>query len=593
MGCTMLFRLLLLLLAPLSASAIELEDISQPIYTGQVLLQATDPDPVVLHITKFHAPSSQFAILEPTISALEKAFGKGKLQVEVFRGAIFDASDAHLLITTAGAYRRYYHLGGRDIATLASDTLPNPNRAEGSVFVVLDKRADLQTLDDLTSARLAATSPFSFSNHQIAMLEMFNQGLSPKNTFASRIWTDDLVKGLVLLKQEKVDVAIVRACTLETLQKVGVDTSEFRVLSPKKVEESFPCLTSTDLYPNWTFSVTQKADPVIAKKAAQAILTMEPQANNLHWSIATDFTLVDELMYQLKDGQFEYIEHWSLKQFVGKYATVLMLAVIVFFAICLHSWRSDFLLKRRTDELMKAQQDVLRINETLEHLQKVGIVGQISTIIAHELRQPLSVVIGYIHGIQRLMEQQSRIDYEMLSDALTQIKEQVGKIDAIVSRVRQYAKQQQGSRKRIDLAQTIRQSVNELQKFSHLNVPVQCEVEHNLMINANPLEMHLMIINLLRNAIQATKDQTNGLVLIKGTNDGDEIVITIIDNGPKLQESEFQRLLEPLQSNKLTGLGLGLTIVGMIIENHAGTLSVSQNQPQGLIFKICLPSAQN
>ena len=102
-----------------------------------------------------------------------------------------------------------------------------------------------------------------------------------------------------------------------------------------------------------------------------------------------------------------------------------------------------------------------------------------------------------------------------------------------------------------------------------------------------------MIINLLRNAIQATKDQTNGLVIIKGINDGDEIVITIIDNGPKLQESEFQRLLEPLQSNKLTGLGLGLTIVRMIIENHAGTLSVSQNQSQGLTFKICLPSAQN
>ena len=104
-----LIHLFVCLLISLPVPAAQLEDITQPLYTGQVLLKATEPDPIVLHIAKFHAPSSQFDILKPTIEALEKTFGKGKLQVEVFRGALFDVSDAHLLITSAGAYRRSMH----------------------------------------------------------------------------------------------------------------------------------------------------------------------------------------------------------------------------------------------------------------------------------------------------------------------------------------------------------------------------------------------------------------------------------------------------------------------------------------------------
>ena len=101
-----LIHLFVCLLISLPVPAAQLEDITQPLYTGQVLLKATEPDPIVLHIAKFHAPSSQFDILKPTIEALEKTFGKGSVQTIIPLG-----NYGAMRLTTA----RYYTPSGRSI----------------------------------------------------------------------------------------------------------------------------------------------------------------------------------------------------------------------------------------------------------------------------------------------------------------------------------------------------------------------------------------------------------------------------------------------------------------------------------------------
>ncbi len=507
-----LIHLFVCLLISLPVPAAQLEDITQPLYTGQVLLKATEPDPIVLHIAKFHAPSSQFDILKPTIEALQKTFGKGKLQVEVFRGALFDVSDAHLLITSAGAYRRHHYLGTNGLATLVSDSFPDPNKAEGSAIIVKSDRQDLQTLRDLSSATLSTTSPFSFVNYQVALREMQLQHISPKHAFGKQIWTGNLIESLTLLRDNKVDVVIARSCTLEILKTKGVDVSFFKVLNKKTKNNSFPCVVSTDLYPNWTFFAT----------------------------------------------------------------------------FALHSWRTEVLLQRRTNELMSTQQEVMRISDTLTHLQKVGIVGQISTVIAHELRQPLSVVVSYIHGVQRLLDQ-GRINPSVLEEALMQIKDEVVKINDIVERVRDYAKQQKESRTAFNLSDLINKNIEELEKYYRNEIKVARDIETLLPINANAVEMRLVIINLLKNAMQAALMQPKPIVQISAKMQGDVICLKVTDNGPRLDEISFKKIMEPLKSSKLTGLGLGLMIVNLIIENHSGTLQVSQNTETGLTFTVTLP----
>ena len=120
-------------------------------------------------------------------------------------------------------------------------------------------------------------------------------------------------------------------------------------------------------------------------------------------------------------------------------------------------------------------------------------------------------------------------------------------------------------------------------------IKVARDIETLLPINANAVEMRLVIINLLKNAMQAALMQPKPIVQISAKMQGDVICLKVTDNGPRLDEISFKKIMEPLKSSKLTGLGLGLMIVNLIIENHSGTLQVSQNTETGLTFTVTLP----
>ena len=575
------------------------------IYVGNVLLESTDPHPIVVQISRFHQPADALPILGPTLEALEKAFGRGKLQVEVFRGGIVDPEKADLILTSSGAYRKYAYLGTRDLATVVSDDFPNPNRAEGSVFVVRADRTDLHTLADLQGKVVAATGQFSFSGYQIGLHELYAEKLPVENFFAEKHWEPEMVDVLGEVDDRKADVGIIRTCVLERLAEHGMDTSVFKVLHPKN-EPGFPCQVSTELYPNWTFYATRRATPEVASLAARALLSMPSVQGNLHWEIATDFTRVDQLYFDLKEGQFEFRRHWSFKEFWVQYRDWFGLFALGLVGILLHLWRSEHLLKVRTRELLEVQSRLLAVNERLTKLQKVGIIGQMSSIIAHELRQPLSAVVSYIHGLERQLDGEGEVPPEKLSRAFERIRDQVTKVNTIVERVRSYAKSQQSAaqpegRVTVDLKSLLKECERDLSQSMVTPIPLTLKAPAGLLVKVNPLEAKLVFLNLIKNAIQAQQGLEQAWVRVTATREESEeegsaaetISITVQDNGPAVSDAQFARLLEPLSSSKMEGLGLGLTIVQLIVENHGGTLRVARGDPQGLIFTVRLPAASS
>lgn len=557
---------------------------------GDVLLEATDPAPIRVLISKFHTPNVNYKILEPTLQALEKVFGKGKIHAEVFRGGVVDPHDADLILTSSGAYQRHAHLGTRNLATLVSDRFPDPSRAEGGVFVVLNERTDLNALGDLFHRRVAAPSPYSFAGWQVGMHEIFLNGFDPESFFAKSLWTHDMRQALVALRDRRADVIFLRSCMLEELNEAGESTADLRVIHAKSFP-MFPCQISTDLFPNWTFYATAHADPEVARKAASALLGLTPIDGNLRWTIATDFTQVDKVFFDLKEGPYEYRRHWTFKQFWERYGTGVIMAVLIFIGLILHAWRTEKLLNRRTLELTQIRKTVQETNERLSTMQKMGIIGQLSSMIAHELRQPLSAVISYTHGLQRILERENQIPTELLRDTLERINADSQKIDTIVEHVRKYAKSSRESRTVLNFSRVIRESVDDLQKQMTPTTKIDMQVTPGLQIRGNALEWHLVIVNLVKNAVQATDHLMAGKVVVQARADSGNIVLSVSDNGPALSPRAFAQLLEPLKTQKLAGLGLGLTIVQLIVENHGGTLSVRRNQPTGLVFIVTLPEA--
>lgn len=552
-------------------------------------------------VTKFASPNSNYPVIEETIEALKKVFGKDNLQVQVYSGETTDIADADLVLSSAGTFSRMKLNGARDLATVASKEFPDPNRAEGSVFIVLKRRSDLQDFEDLKGKVLATTGPNAFSGYHVALGEIFKRGYDPDNFFAKRVSTGhDMENVLKFLREGKAEVGIVRTCFIEELKKLGGNVADIRVVAKdKNASDHLQCVSSTDLYPNWTIFATPRLSSQDARKVSLALLSFPENSTKPYWSIVSDFSSTDDLYKNLKLGPYEYLRQWTWKGLWEKYGIFFSFVLFFIFALIAHSLRVTYLVDKRTSQLRHSLQLLKESEERAQEaqskirtLQKVGAIGQISSIIAHELRQPLATIMNYAHGLQRLLEQNANAD--LISDGISKMQRQAEKAETIVSKVRAYAKSEGIQRRKLDLKDLTFSSVNLINDSKISSIPVRFVSERNtpVWINGDPVEIELCIVNLIKNALDASPSESWVNVSVREEKDHRNIrlaVFQVEDYGPRLSDEQFETLSEPLQSKKIEGLGLGLAIVKLIIANHKGKLVFQRMEKRGIQAQIYLP----
>ena len=150
------------------------------------------------------------------------------------------------------------------------------------------------------------------------------------------------------------------------------------------------------------------------------------------WSVASDFQNADNLLKDLQIGPYEYLRQTGLKRIWQDYRSAIITALLLILALIAHGARSQWLVKKRETELKASIGLQLAQREKMERLQKAGAVGQISGLVAHELRQPLS-------AIEEMVRNDAIGKKEML-DILHSMTTDAARASDIVERVRQYAK---------------------------------------------------------------------------------------------------------------------------------------------------------
>ncbi len=565
--------------------------------------QADDDRRVVtMLITQFAYPNINYPILESTVETLKKLFGPNHFKVSVYSGETSDIGKPDLVLSSAGTYARMKMNGARDLASVVSSLAPDPNRAEGSVFIALKSRTDLRDIPDLKNKIAAMTGPNAFSGSNIALGELHKRGYNPDRFFSRHVTSDyDMQSILEILRERKADVGVVRTCFLEELQNMGRDVSDFKVIGQRASDGHLKCATSTDLYPNWTIFATPNLSSEDARKVELALLSMPPGQNNLHWGIVSDFASTDQLYKDLRLGHYKYLREWTWERIKREYGTYILIFILSVIALLIHSVRTTYLVDKRTNQLRTALQ---RQKETLQKaqkaqlkiqtLQKAGAVGQISSIVAHELRQPLATIMNYSHGLQRLLEQNASSD--VISDVISKVQGQAEKAERIVSKVRAYAKGSGQKRKILNLGKLVTQSVSLIQESGISKNPIllNCSAKHEILIYGDPVEIELCVVNLIKNALEASPPQSPVRVSINiaapEQNSLEPYAEFIVrDEGAKLTQEEFAKITEPLQSKKIEGLGLGLAIVQLIISNHKGSLMFKQLPEKGIEAIMRLP----
>lgn len=555
-----------------------------------------------LGISSFAEHSVNKALIGPTIKAIQDAVKPDKLEVEYLELNRLQNSlkngQLDLVLSSAGNYRRFLleGYGLRDLATMVSNQAPNPNYAEGSVFFTRSDREDIDSIAGLKDKSVSANYPFAFSGWQIAAGELMNRGFDPDHFFSKVNFLGHGASPVIdAVLFGKTDAGIVRACVLENAGLIS--SGQVKVLDPKETKD-FPCAVSTRLYPNWTLSTTPNSPPEISRRVTAAVLEIKPLQNNLHWSVATDFTPIDDLFKKLEIGPYEYLRHFSFKRFIEAYWQYFVFALIFLIGLILHGIRSEYLVNKRTHALSeslkrerKLRAESALVKGRLDKIQKVGLVGQMCSMIAHELKQPLGAAAAYCFALRRRLEN-GEVSAEVVEKGIERVDKQIQRASEVVNQVRSYAKGQR-QRQVLDVGKTAEKILRDI-RASFPDVEVEFREEQNgLLVEANPIELEIILINLVKNAIEVVKDKTDGRVIVNLSSEGDSVCIRVEDNGEKLTDADWKQISQlAMATTKHSGLGFGLSIVAGLAEDLGGRITFERLPAGGLSVYVRLPLAK-
>ena len=563
------------------------------------------PRPINFGIVAFTRPSPNEAVVEATIQSLRRSFGEENVRVREYTmtelaQAIRD-EEVDIFLSSAGFYWRLMQSGAVAVASLASKAYPDPNHGEGSAFVV---RSDstIQSFVDMKGKMAAASSAGGFTGYLIPMGEVVRRGFAFEKFFSSVAFVgpDDRLKaGFDLMREGKVDVAILRQCWLEHyLQKHPQERGMYRVIEPRDRTpaqlKNGVCQRSTELYPSWVLASAPAAPPEITKAVVYAAFSMAPTGDGHYWTVGTDYRAVDELYRSLRLGPYEWMRNWTFSRVWDEYGNLIIAFLVFLLAWIAHSVRVTRLVTVRTQELrdalerekeLKAQAN--ETHERIERLQKSGIVGQLSSMIAHELRQPMSAALLFSKSARKILSREEP-NTRLLTEVLGNIESQIERANSIIDNVRSYAKGIRKSRQKVDLKVIIDQSIAAFRSTGRYpKVDIFVETDPGVIFEANPLEWELVTHNLVKNACEACQNTERPTVRVGLEHLAiDKVRLTVSDNGETLSEADFERLTQPLMSVKEEGLGLGLQIVRGIVESHGARLHFVRNRTRGLTAVI-------
>ncbi len=237
-------------------------------------------------------------------------------------------------------------------------------------------------------------------------------------------------------------------------------------------------------------------------------------------------------------------------------------------------------LKERESSLKKAQ-------HALVQSEKMAAVGTLSAGLAHEVKNPLSAVLGYAQLSMRKLDQP-----EALKKNLGIIENETRRCNEIISNLMQFSRQEKGALSQISVNKVVSKSIAIVDhQLSLKNVRIESDLADNIPpISGNANQLQQVLMNLMINAQQAIGDD-GGTVTLATRTKGESVFITVSDTGPGMSDDVAAKIFEPFFTTKPAGqgTGLGLSVTYGIIQDHGGDISVTRADSGGAKFVITLP----
>ena len=246
---------------------------------------------------------------------------------------------------------------------------------------------------------------------------------------------------------------------------------------------------------------------------------------------------------------------------------------------------------RDITESQGTKQRLQQMQAELLHVSRLSAMGQMASALAHELNQPLTAIVNYVRAATRMVQEVDTPRAKRIAEIMEKAHAQTTRAGEIIRRLRDFVEKRQTVRVHENLNKVVEEAIAlGLVGFAQGNVKVNLKLDPAMApVPMDKVQIQQVLINLIRNAIEAMHDVTRPVLQITTLSGQDGLEVSVSDNGPGLPDDVAARLFQPFVTTKQTGMGVGLTICQSIIEGHGGRMWYVPNESGGACFRFRLP----
>ncbi len=239
-------------------------------------------------------------------------------------------------------------------------------------------------------------------------------------------------------------------------------------------------------------------------------------------------------------------------------------------------------LIREMEHREKAHNELSKMREKLNRQENLANVGQVSSNIAHELRNPMTVIRNSVYFLRKhfITDTKALHHLEVIDGELSQS-------DEVIQRLLELTKGKKIKLKTTDLRKIAYDAYQVCNPARNIQLKVKLD-DATKEIRLDPLLFRQILTNLFSNSIQAMPQ--GGDISLIAIQKESTIEIRVTDNGDGIQKESWNKVFDPLYTNKKDGIGLGLSLCRELMERHNGSITIEKSSTSGTTFLILLPA---
>lgn len=284
------------------------------------------------------------------------------------------------------------------------------------------------------------------------------------------------------------------------------------------------------------------------------------------------------------------IKYTLLTAFVTTFVIILNFLVYKAFEIDYLIILTSFIwiLGLLVNSSMEVERQMQEERQKLQEKDKLAAIGQLAAGIAHEVRNPLTTIKGFVQLLRKYEIDQNM---DIKTDYLGIIDKEIDRMNDLLKDFLQFAKPVRPKLTLNNINNTIK-DINVLLEAQCLSQNAQIELVldqdmPNIFCDYDQIKQ--VILNIVLNSIDAMEQSEQRIIKIMTKHDQTYIYFSIGDTGTGMTEEQTRKIFDPFYTTKEDGTGLGLSVCYSIIENHQGRISVVSNLNKGTVFEIVLP----